>query len=237
MTTSKSVWIIEDDFRVAKIHADYVHNIKGFIVTENLRTGKETIEKLKMTSSLPEIILTDLYIPDVEGSSLVSHIRHLYPSIKIIVISAATELSLIKDILDLGILDYLIKPFEEQRLQRAFQKYLQELRLFQNSKNVTQKDLDSLFYRESTNKIIDEETFVKGIDLHTLHIVKSIFEDLKTQELTASQLSELIGSSRSTARRYLEYLVGEQFLQTKLIYGTVGRPERKYVYHGTYEQN
>jgi len=237
MTISKSVWIIEDDFRVAKIHADYVHNIKGFIVTENLRTGKETIEKLKTTSSLPEIILTDLYIPDVEGSSLVSHIRHLYPSIKIIVISAATEISLIKDIMDLGISDYLIKPFEEQRLQRAFQKYLQEHHLFQNSKNVTQKDLDSLFYRESTNKIIDEETFVKGIDLHTLHIVKSIFEDLKTQELTASQLSELIGSSRSTARRYLEYLVGEQFLQTKLIYGTVGRPERKYVYHGTYEQN
>lgn len=237
MTISKSVWIIEDDFRVAKIHADYVHNIKGFIVTENLRTGKETIEKLKTTSSLPEIVLTDLYIPDVEGSSLVSHIRHLYPSIKIIVISAATEISLIKDILDLGISDYLIKPFEEQRLQRAFQKYLQEHHLFQNSKNVTQKDLDSLFYRESSNKIIDEETFVKGIDLHTLQIVKSIFEDLKTQELTASQLSDLIGSSRSTARRYLEYLVGEQFLQTKLIYGTVGRPERKYVYRGTYEQN
>ncbi|MEB2280232.1 response regulator [Lysinibacillus xylanilyticus] len=237
MTISKSVWIIEDDFRVAKIHADYVHNIQGFIVTENLRTGKETIEKLKTTSSLPEIILTDLYIPDVEGSSLVSHIRHLYPSIKIIVISAATEISLIKDIVDLGILDYLIKPFEEQRLQRAFQKYLQELRLFQNNKNVTQHDLDSLFYSESNNKIVDEEPFVKGIDLHTLQIVKSIFEDLKTHELTASQLSELIGSSRSTARRYLEYLVGEQFLQTKLIYGTVGRPERKYVYHGTYEQN
>ncbi|MDD1501578.1 response regulator [Lysinibacillus sp. CNPSo 3705] len=237
MTISKSVWIIEDDFRVAKIHADYVHNINGFIVTENLRTGKETIEKLKTTSILPEIVLTDLYIPDVEGSSLVSHIRHLYPSIKIIVISAATEISLIKDIVDLGISDYLIKPFEELRLQRAFQKYLQEHHLFQNSKNVTQKDLDSLFYRESSNKIIVEETFVKGIDFHTLQIVKSIFEDLKTQELTASQLSELIGSSRSTARRYLEYLVGEQFLQTKLIYGTVGRPERKYVYHETYEQN
>lgn len=237
MTTLKSVWIIEDDFRVAKIHADYVHNIEGFIVTENLRTGKETIEKLEKTSSLPEIILTDLYIPDVEGSSLVSHIRHLYPSIKIIVISAATEVSFIRNVLDLGILDYLIKPFEQQRLQRAFQKYLQELRLFQNSKNVTQNDIDSLFYSESNNKVVDEETLVKGIDLHTLQIVKSIFEDLKTQELTASQLSELIGSSRSTARRYLEYLVGEQFLQTKLIYGTVGRPERKYVFHGTYEQN
>lgn len=229
-----SVWIIEDDFRVANIHADYVHTIGDFIVTENLRTGQETIEKLKQSSNLPAIILTDLYIPDVEGSSLVHHIRHHYPSIKIIVISAATERDLIKDVMDLGILDYLIKPFEQQRLHQAFKKYLNEFHLFQHTSNFTQFDLDSIFYREST---ATEDAFVKGIDLHTLQAVKGVFEKLKTKELTASQLSELIGSSRSTARRYLEYLVGEQFLYIKPIYGTIGRPERKYIYYGTYEQN
>jgi response regulator of citrate/malate metabolism len=234
MTACKSVWIIEDDFRVANIHADYVHTIGGFSVTESFRTGQEAIKKLNLTSSLPAIILTDLYIPDVEGSSLVRHIRHHYPSIKIIVISAATERSLIKDVVDLGILDYLIKPFEQQRLQQAFKKYLNEHHLFQNSMTITQDDLDSLLYRESTAM---EDKLVKGIDLHTLQTVKSIFENPQAQELTASQLSELIGSSRSTARRYLEYLVGEQFLHIKPIYGTIGRPERKYIYHGTYEQN
>jgi len=237
MTPLKHVWIVEDDFRVAKIHADYVHTIKGFSVTENLRTGQETIDKLKITSHLPAIVLTDLYIPDVEGSSLIAHIRHLYPSIKIIVISAATEIKLVKEVIDLGILDYLIKPFEQQRLQQAFNKYLQEFSVFQKSTNVTQNDLDALLYHESTTKLEPEDTFVKGIDLRTLQAVRSIFEESKTQELTASQLSELIGSSRSTARRYLEYLVSEQFLQTKLLYGSVGRPERKYVYRETYEQN
>lgn len=237
MTPLQHVWIVEDDFRVAKIHADYVHAIKGFSVTENLRTGQETIDKLKTAPHLPAVILTDLYIPDVEGSSLIAHIRHLYPSIKIIVISMTTEIKLIKEVINLGILDYLIKPFEQRRLQQAFNKYLQELYLFQKSTNVTQQDIDSLFYYESTAKLAAEDTFVKGIDLHTLQAVKSIFEESKTEELTASQLSELIGSSRSTARRYLEYLVSEQFLQTKLIYGSVGRPERKYVYCETYEQN
>lgn len=234
MTACRSVWIIEDDFRVANIHADYVHAIGGFRVTESFRTGQEAIKKLNLSSSLPAIILTDLYIPDVEGCSLVRHIRHHYPSIKIIVISAATERGLIKDVLDLGILDYLIKPFEQHRLQQAFKKYLNEQHLFQNSMNITQHDLDSLLYRESTTP---EETLAKGIDLHTLQTVKSIFKKAQTQELTASQLSELIGSSRSTARRYLEYLVGEQFLHIKPIYGTIGRPERKYIHHAIYEQN
>ncbi|WP_409367260.1 response regulator [Lysinibacillus sp. 38-6] len=232
MTTR--VWIIEDDFRVANIHADYVQTISGFIVTESLRTGQEAIEKLQQSTSLPAIILTDLYIPDVEGSSLVRHIRLHYPAIKIIVISAATERSLIKDVVDLGIVDYLIKPFEQQRLHQAFKKYLNESLLFQNRPNVTQQDLDCLFYFEST---MPEDSHVKGIDLHTLQIVKRIFESQQFQELTASQLSELIGSSRSTARRYLEYLVSEHFLYIKPIYGTIGRPERKYIYDGTYEQN
>lgn len=232
MTTR--VWIIEDDFRVANIHADYVQTISGFIVTESLRTGQEAIEKLQHSTSLPAIILTDLYIPDVEGSSLVRHIRLHYPAIKIIVISAATERSLIKDVVDLGIVDYLIKPFEQQRLHQAFKKYLNESLLFQNRPNVTQQDLDCLFYFEST---MPEDSHVKGIDLHTLQIVKRIFESQQFQELTASQLSELIGSSRSTARRYLEYLVSEHFLYIKPIYGTIGRPERKYIYDGTYEQN
>ncbi|MFJ7669180.1 response regulator [Lysinibacillus sp. NPDC097195] len=232
MTTS--VWIIEDDFRVANIHADYIQKIGGFTVTESIRTGQETIEKLQQSSNLPAIILTDLYIPDVEGCSLVRHIRYHYPAIKIIVVSAATERNLIKDVVDLGIVDYLIKPFEQQRLQQAFKKYLNESLSFHNRTNITQQDLDSIFYIESA---MTEDSHVKGIDLHTLQIVKRIFENQQIQELTASQLSELIGSSRSTARRYLEHLVSENFLCIKPIYGTIGRPERKYIYDGTYEQN
>ena len=234
MTACKSVWIIEDDFRLVNIHTQYIHMLDGFIVTEGLRTGQTAIEKLKQSSSLPAIILIDLYMPDVEGSYLVRHIRQHYPAIKIIVISATTDSALIKDIVDLGVFDYLIKPFEQQRLHHALKKYLHEHHVFQNSAHIMQQDLDALFYRVTPPT---EDTLVKGIDWHTLQIVKSLFVDQRTKELTASQLSELIGCSRSTARRYLEYLVGERFLHIKPIYGTIGRPERKYIYHGTYEQN
>ncbi|WP_107840822.1 response regulator [Metasolibacillus meyeri] len=231
------VWIVEDDFRVAQIHQDFVQAMKGFKVTENIRMGNELIEKLAQAEQLPAIILTDLYIPDVEKGSLITHIRQKYPAIYVIVISAATEVALIKEVVHLGIFDYIIKPFEQQRLEQAFNKYKQTIAIYQQSANVTQRDLDSLFYNAVVNKIVEDETFVKGIDAHTLQTVKDIFEKEQQNELTASQLSELIGSSRSTARRYLEYLVSEQFLEMISIYGSVGRPERKYVYRGTYEQN
>ena len=46
--------------------------------------------------------------------------------------------------------------------------------------------------------------------------------------LSAEQVGEAIGSSRTTARRYLEYLVGTQELVADVHYGSVGRPERQY---------
>ncbi|MGM9949472.1 MAG: response regulator [Lysinibacillus sp.] len=235
MTKTVGVWIVEDDFRVARIHADYVKDIDSCIVSESLRSGNETLRKLKETANLPDIILLDLYIPDVEGYSLIKEIRSLYPAIKIIVISAASEVEHVQDIISLGVFDYIIKPFEVQRLIQSIQRYLYIEKLFFAKEHLSQKEVDELFLQPF--KEGQHEPLTKGIDLHTLQSVKSLFEENIFAEMTATTLSEEIGTSRSTARRYLEYLVAEQFLETKLIYGSVGRPERKYMYRETYEQN
>ncbi|UUZ80182.1 DUF977 family protein [Paenibacillus sp. P26] len=46
--------------------------------------------------------------------------------------------------------------------------------------------------------------------------------------MTAEQVAKLIGVSRSTGRRYLEYLVSLGDVTANLSYGVVGRPERVY---------
>lgn len=48
---------------------------------------------------------------------------------------------------------------------------------------------------------------------------------------SAEEVAAQVGVSRSTARRYLEYLISEGFLFAELIYGVVGRPERRYFRH------
>ena len=51
--------------------------------------------------------------------------------------------------------------------------------------------------------------------------------------ITAEMLSAMVGVSRSTARRYLEYLISGKKVHAELTYGSVGRPERRYflVFH------
>ena len=41
-------------------------------------------------------------------------------------------------------------------------------------------------------------------------------------------MGSIIGASRSTARRYLEYLTSTEEVKTEVNYGSVGRPERRY---------
>ncbi|NMS07621.1 two-component system response regulator, partial [Vibrio parahaemolyticus] len=66
----------------------------------------------------------------------------------------------------------------------------------------------------------------KGIDGVTLDKIRELFPNGSV--LTADEAGEKIGASRTTARRYLEYLISTGELEADLNYGSVGRPERCY---------
>ena len=57
-----------------------------------------------------------------------------------------------------------------------------------------------------------------------------ILDEMKKEsgKFTSEEMSERVGVSRTTARRYLEYLVSLGSLEVDVSYGGVGRPERIY---------
>lgn len=230
------VWLLEDDFRIAAIHADYIKAIQPEVQVQQFLTGASLKEALLHTTTPPSVLLMDLYIPDVTGYELIAYIRTHFPEICIIMVTAAAERAHVKALYAFGVFDYIVKPFDEARLQKAFQQLHLTQSAFQKKTHFTQHDLDALFYRQN-NATSTEKALPKGIDTFTLEQVIHLFNEQKYTTLTATQLSEVIGTSRSTARRYLEYLVEMNILETKLLYGTVGRPERNYVLRETYEQN
>ncbi|MEH7378742.1 DNA-binding response regulator, partial [Neobacillus drentensis] len=67
----------------------------------------------------------------------------------------------------------------------------------------------------------------KGIDEITLGKVKNALL-INNQGLSAEEVGKEIGASRITARRYLEYLSSIKEAKAEVVYGIVGRPERKY---------
>jgi len=231
--TNKSyhVFIIEDDFRVANINKQFVEEINGFQVVGIAHTGKEALTFLQEERMLPNLILLDVYIPDVEGLELMWEIRQKYQQIDIIMITAAVEVETIEQTLRGGILDYIIKPVDFKRLRQTFERYVKKQKLFSSKQSMTQEELDTL--RGISNVADEKEVKIsnlpKGIDRLTLEQVVSVLKKSNKQGFTAVEIGKQIGTSRTTARRYLEYLVANEQLRAELIYGDVGRPERRYV--------
>ncbi len=236
-----SVLIIEDDFRVAEVNRQYVEKVDGFHVLHVVNSGKEALTYLKGTKSIPDIILLDVYIPDVEGLDLLWEIRNAYHQIDIIAVTAAKEVAIIQEALRGGVFDYIVKPFDHMRFKQTLKRYQEFRQHLDANKELSQEEIDFIKgNKESLSSTSDSTTNMnhpKGIDPITLNEITRLFEEKQVEEITAVELSIQIGASRSTARRYLEYLVRTNKIETKLIYGSVGRPERKYILRETYEQN
>jgi len=100
--------------------------------------------------------------------------------------------------------------------------------LLNNNEKFTQEKIQYLWPKAGSSTPIETPLLLpKGIDPTTMnHVINhlSIMENGSTAEL----LGKNIGVSRSTARRYLEFLVTQKQVYTELTYGTVGRPERRY---------
>ena len=228
MISTIQVLIVEDDFRVAKINRQLVEQITGYEVVTETRTAAETIDFLQQAKTLPDLVLLDVYIPDSPGLNLFWHLRREFPAIDIMLLTAAKETNIIEEALHGGVLDYLIKPVEPVRFAEAFRRYRSRKILLSSKSELSQEDLDRVLFGSEMQRDSTSDALPKGIDRLTLEVIEKVLLQSPAEGITAVQVGKAAGVSRSTARRYLEYLVLIEVVGAQLHYGDVGRPERTY---------
>ncbi|EST52375.1 chemotaxis protein CheY [Brevibacillus panacihumi W25] len=222
------VLIVEDDLRIVDINRRFVSKIEGFEVIATATNGAEAKELLVCTE--PHLVLLDVYLPDMLGTELVWHIRQHHRDTDIIMITAAKEIEMVQDALRGGVFDYIVKPLVFERFRERLVSYREHLLRTREAGEIDQEDIDRILMRNLVKGRIRESPVPKGIDLLTLEKVLEAIKRTKKSGVSAEEISREIGTSRTTARRYLEYLVAEKKARAELIYGSVGRPERKYRY-------
>ncbi|MBS3669576.1 response regulator [Vreelandella sp. F11] len=227
------ILVVEDDFRIADIHRAFIEQSDGFYVVGMARNGSEAKALMAEQSASIHLILLDAYLPDVEGLELLWAIRRDYVHVDIVMVTAAREVETISEALRGGVFDYLIKPIEAARMTQMLTRFRLEREALANRAEMNQDELDSVLARlkpgeplRANNQTLSQ-ALPKGIDRLTLRRVIDALADAP-DSLTAMQMARTMGASRSTARRYLEFLVAEQAVSAELGYGDVGRPERRY---------
>lgn len=222
--------IAEDDLQIAEIQKRFlqrIDNVELVGVAHGLEEAEDLVDVLQ-----PELLLLDIQFPTGTGLDLLRKMRASGSKVDVVLITAAKEVGTLRATLHGGVFDYIIKPLVFERLKETLDNYQKHLNTLQYMAQFAQSDVDNLMPRGgSTDHQEDvklaEKRLPKGIDGLTLETVQKVFRS-DDRPLSAEEVGELIGASRTTARRYLEYLVSNEELHAEVSYGTVGRPERRY---------
>ena len=220
------VLIVDDDFMVARIHRNFVEQTPGFRVVGTASSGQEA---LRLVADLqPQLVLLDIYLPDVNGLDLLHPLRAAAPEADVLVISAAREADTVRRALHGGIVHYLIKPFTYEDLAGRLEHYARTLdSLAALEDQADQGVVDRVFGHEPASPALP-----KGLSVETLRLVRDRLRetaaDAPGADISAAEMASALGMSRGSARRYLEYLVKSGRAEVRLRYGEVGRPERRY---------
>ncbi|MFP7734804.1 response regulator [Priestia aryabhattai] len=217
------VAIAEDDFRIAQVQERFLLEVDGVEVVGKALNAKETLQMLKETKV--DLLLLDIYMPDEMGTDLLPKIRAQFPQVDVIVVTAATEKNIVEICLRNGVVNYLIKPVMMESFINAIKQYQEKKELFSTHEEVDQSFIDAYFGHARTKPKVDK-SLPSGIDGITLQKSKDILKDIKG--ITIEEMGQKMGVSRTTARRYLEYLVSIDECHVEYDYGIIGRPERKY---------
>ena len=221
------VLIVEDDVRIADLHRRFterVPNCEVVGIAHRLDDARDMAEALA-----PHLILLDLYFPEGPGTDLLREIRARNLEIDVILITAAKEMGPLKEALRGGVFDYLIKPVTAERFHDCLTKFCAYRDRLRQGSAIEQHDVDTLLHPAASRSTAGAGCLPKGVDGLTLAKVRGVFETHDNPAgRSAEDVAELIGISRSTARRYLEYLISEGMLYADAVYGSVGRPERRY---------
>lgn len=222
------VLIVEDEIRIAEINRRFLEKVADFEVIGIATTKEQAMEQIEILQ--PDLVLLDVYLPDMNGLEFMAWIQQECPKTDVIMITAAKEVNAVREAIRKGAFDYLVKPLIFERFKETMKNYREfRLKLTQyeeNPQSMGQEEIDTLL--QGSKRTEQRETYLpKGIDQLTLEKVSLAMKE-EIQGLTAEEVSQRIGASRSTARRYLEYLVSIGSIKSDLSYGVVGRPERIY---------
>jgi response regulator of citrate/malate metabolism len=215
--------IVEDDPIIAAVHRGFVERIPGFSVVASVARGRDAIAAVDRL--LPQLVLLDLYLPDMPGLEVARHLRRpgRTPT-DIIVVTGVQDVATVRAAMQHGALQYLVKPVTFTALEQRLARYAALAARLEGRARASQDDVDELFQLLHTDGV---DALPKGLSVSTMEMVAQVLRETNA-DLSAEEIANILGVSRVTARRYLEHLTAHGMASVSLRYGLAGRPQHRF---------
>lgn len=144
----------------------------GFTVVGDAENGEDALEKIE--SLEPDVVLTDIRMPYMDGLTLAEKIRQKYPSMKIVIFSGYDDFEYAKRAIKLNVTEYILKPVNVEELTAILKRIKTNLdEEIEQKRNVNilrenyRKSLPILrdqFLKELVSRPMDEKTAADGME-------------------------------------------------------------------------
>jgi response regulator of citrate/malate metabolism len=214
--------VVDDDFMAASVHRSFAERVPGFTVVGEATTGAQALELIARLR--PDLVLLDIYLPDMSGIEVMRRLRESELEVDVIAITSAKDVKTLRGAMHHGVVHYLVKPFTFGTFRERLESYAALRSRLARLEHADQREIDRLY---ALLRTAGEGSLPKGLSAPTLALIADVIRQADG-ELTATEVAQLAGISRGTARRYLEFLAESGTLDLTLRYGAAGRPEHLY---------
>ena len=223
--TAIRVLVVDDEPLIADAHRAYTEKIEGFEVVAVAHSARDAMAALR--AGPVDLVLLDLNLPDKHGLEVARALRTAGSGTDVLAVTSARDIAMVRAAVALGVTHYLLKPFTFAAFRDKLDRYKQyRSQLLGSGEVAAQHEIDRVF---ATLRGADQDSLPKGLDARTLDlVVRALRAATGEAGLSAAEVAGVIGTSRVTARRYLEHLAdgGRVFRSPR--YGGPGRPEVEY---------
>jgi two-component system chemotaxis response regulator CheY len=114
--------LIVDDAAFMRMMIKDILTKNGYQVVGEAADGAQAVEKYRETA--PDLITMDITMPEMDGITALKEIKKINPNVKVIMCSAMGQQAMVIDAIQAGAKDFIVKPFQADRVLEAISKTL-----------------------------------------------------------------------------------------------------------------
>ncbi|MBN6185819.1 response regulator [Aneurinibacillus sp. BA2021] len=114
--------LIVDDAAFMRMMIKEILTKNGYNVVGEASDGAQAVEKYKELN--PDLVTMDITMPEMDGITALKEIKKINPAAKVIMCSAMGQQAMVIDAIQAGAKDFIVKPFQADRVIEAIKKTL-----------------------------------------------------------------------------------------------------------------